>query len=128
MKKLLPKVSSLHTVSLRIPIEEPGYQITRTYFKGKLNKNFIDSFDKNIENISNNFKDVNYTNLPLGSKAYKYRKAIAHILPNPYLKISKNCFSTHEEIHQIITQAYISNVHAYCYHSLLAIKYIINKM
>jgi len=59
---------------------------------------------KNIENISNNFKDVNYTNLPLGSKAYKYRKAIAHILPNPYLKISKNCFSTHEEIHQIITQ------------------------
>jgi glyceraldehyde-3-phosphate dehydrogenase/erythrose-4-phosphate dehydrogenase len=128
MKKLLPNVSSLHTVSLRIPIEEPGYQITRTYFKGQLDKNFIDTFENNIEKFSNNYKDVNYTNIPLGSKAYKYRKAIANILPAPYLQLNNNCFSTDEEIHQIITQAYVSNVHAYCYHSLLAIKYILNKM
>jgi len=127
MQKLLPGITSLQTVSLRIPIEEPGYQITRTFFKGDINKDFRNKFEKYFIKAASKFDAVDYTHIPLGSKAYKHRKAIAHILPNPYLRFYENCFSTEQSIHQIITQAFISNVYAYCYHSLVSIQNIVSE-
>jgi len=124
MKKLLPGITSLQTVSLRVPIEEPGYQITRTFFKGDINKDFGHRFEEYFIKAASEFDTVDYTHIPLGSKAYKHRKAIAHVLPYPYLRFYENCFSTEQSIHQIITQAFISNVYAYCYQSLVAIKNI----
>lgn len=126
MSKILNKINSFHTVSLRTLNEEPGYQINRFFFSGDLSHSLIKNFEKNIKrscDMSNGISSFDY--LPLGSKAYKYRKEIAHILPMPYLKISKNCFLGNPNIHEVITQAYVSNVFGYCYNSLKAIKQLI---
>ena len=126
MKKLLGTIQAFHTVSLRVLNEEPGYQINRIFFSGDIKKSFINDLEKNIElscSKSNSVASFDY--LPLGSKAYRYRKEIAHILPKPYLKLFTNCFNGKEQIHELITQAYVSNVYGYCYNALKAVKKII---
>lgn len=127
MKRLIPEVKALHTVSLRVPVEEPGYQINRTYFKGVITKKFEDELEEKFKKFAkNNNFIMSYNEMPLGSKAYKFRDAICHMLPKPYLQLNKNCFNTNLKIHQMITQAYVSNVYGYCVNSLITIKSILN--
>ena len=56
--------------------------------------------------MSNGVSSFDY--LPLGSKAYKYRKEIV-LYYLCHLKISRIVFSN-PNIHEVITQAYVSNV------------------
>ena len=125
MSKILNKINSFHTVSLRTLNEEPGYQINRFFFSGDLSHSIVKNFEGNIKNscdMSNGVSSFDY--LPLGSKAYKYRKEIAHILPMHILKYQRIVLGN-PNIHEVITQAYVSNVFGYCYNSLKAIKNII---
>ena len=126
MKKILSEKQALHTVSLRVFNEEPGYQINRLFFNGKLSKSFLNDFENKIKICCEKSNGVSsFEQMPLGSKAFKYRKEIAHMLPQPYLKIYPNCFGKISNINEIISQAFISNVYGYCFNALRAIKNII---
>ena len=124
MEKILSEKQAFHTVSLRVFNEEPGYQINRLFFKGKLSKSFLNDFENKIKISCNKSNGVSsFEQMPLGSKAFKYRKEIAHILPQPYLKFIL-IFGKMSNINEIISQAYISNVYGYCFNALRAIKII----
>ena len=79
MNKIVPNVNANHSVSLRVPMEEPGYQITKTYFSG----NIDNSFKKNMESKFKNFSKRNnyildFNEMPLGSKAYKFKTSLSY--------------------------------------------------
>jgi len=125
MKRIIPNIDAFHSVSLRVPVEEPGYQINKTYFTGDMTEEFIVSLEDKFRNFSNKYNHIaSFSDLPLGSKAYKYRESICYILPKPYLKLNQDCFNLKPKINQIITQAYVSNVYAYCFNALKTIQFI----
>lgn len=132
MRILFPGAHHLNTVSLRILIHPPGYQICRFTFTYKGNclsqtyiKNFFETSSKEHHEI---FK---FTNLPLGSRAYEFSNASAIILgSDKFFKYYENPYSiplVDSSLHvgQVITQAYVNNVRGYCYSVLRGCDYLL---
>ncbi|MCD0419728.1 hypothetical protein LOC51_21145 [Rubrivivax sp. JA1024] len=112
--KVMPWAPLTNTVSLRVPIHAPGYQINRFVVKddGRLTeqaiKRAIDSIHARFDRIAK------AASIPLGSRAYSNDRRCATILTDPHhLIISRPPHLIGQGLSEIIVQSFVNNTVGY---------------
>ena len=121
MNLLFPDSNNLNSVSLRVLVLPPGYQICRFFFRylhqdgSRLShERILASFRRTAQRLPDT---LNVTELPLGSRAFEFVEASATILGSPqYLRFFDNPFRMDDSdtISELVVQGYVNNVRGYC--------------
>lgn len=127
MKNLFPEIISFHTISLRVPIEAPGYQIMRLFFSSNRNISRSLIFDGVSSYAQANPTTIKLLKIPMGSKAFNNATTVAYMLSDMFFRFEDNRFGNKIGVSQLITQSYISNVKGYCASVLRASAYLLSQ-
>lgn len=113
-KKVMPWAPLVNTVSLRVPVHAPGYQINRFIVKddGKLN---IDLIKAAIDRVNEKHPHiVKASRTPLGSRAYAYERRCSTILSDAnHLLILRPRYLANQNLSEIIIQSFVNNTVGY---------------
>lgn len=112
--KVMPWAPLVNSVSLRVPVHAPGYQINRFIVNdgGLLN---AETIEKAISTICSKCDYiVTASSTPLGSRAYAHDRRCATILSdNNHLLIIRSPYLSKQNLSEVIVQSYINNTIGY---------------
>lgn len=112
--KVMPWAPLVNTVSLRVPVHAPGYQINRFIVNdgGLLNTEAIESAISTVYSKCDYIAKASRT--PLGSRAYAYDRRCATILSDHnHLLILRPPHLTTQNLSEVIIQSYVNNTIGY---------------
>lgn len=113
-RKVLPWADMLNTVSLRAPVQAPGYQINRFVISDEgmlLKSDIIDAAAKVHEHYP---YIAMATDLPLGSRAYGNQPRCGSLVADDkHLLINRPGYLSKQGLSEVIVQSYVSNTIGY---------------
>lgn len=113
-RKVLPWADMLNTVSLRAPVQAPGYQINRFVIADDAKLQKGDILEAAAAIHSQYPFIARATDIPLGSRAYGYQPRCGSLVADDkHLLINRPGYLSKQGLSELIVQSYVSNTIGY---------------